>query len=68
MAHRILRMSELKTNIGLANSTIYDKLDPSSPRHDPTFPRSVSLGGRARGWLESEVDEWIEQQLEKRTA
>ncbi|EKO3436029.1 AlpA family phage regulatory protein [Vibrio fluvialis] len=30
------------------------------------FPESVSLGDRAVAWVESEVDEWMEECLEMR--
>jgi prophage regulatory protein len=29
-----------------------------------TFPRPVRLGGRAVGWLEAEVQEWLQRQIE----
>ncbi len=28
-----------------------------------TFPKTVSLGGRAVVWVESEIEEWMEQRL-----
>jgi prophage regulatory protein len=31
-----------------------------------TFPRPIPLGERAVGWLESEMDSWIEACLRKR--
>ena len=30
------------------------------------FPKSISLGGRAVGWVESEVFEWVNQRIEER--
>ncbi len=29
-----------------------------------TFPKPVSLGGRAVGWIEAEVQRWLEQRIE----
>ncbi|HSE87586.1 MAG TPA: AlpA family phage regulatory protein, partial [Candidatus Binatia bacterium] len=29
-----------------------------------TFPRPVSLGGRAVGWLEAEVQQWLQRRIE----
>lgn len=56
----IIRMSELKLRLKLSKSTIHDRLDPNSPRHDNNFPRPISLGGeRAVGWIEAEVDEYL---------
>jgi prophage regulatory protein len=28
-----------------------------------SFPRPISLGGRAVGWIETEVEEWLAQQI-----
>jgi prophage regulatory protein len=29
-----------------------------------TFPKPVSLGGRAVGWLEAEVQQWLQRRIE----
>jgi len=31
---------------------------------EPRFPKPVSLGGRAVGWVEAEIDDWLNQQIE----
>lgn len=59
----ILRRKQLEARTGLSRSTIYDKLNPLSPRHDPTFPTQISLGPDAVGWIESEVTAWIESRI-----
>lgn len=56
---RILRMRRVTEKIGLGRSAIYDRMDQRSPRYDPTFPKSVSLGGRSIGFVEAEVDAWL---------
>ena len=58
MATVILRLPSIKTRTGLSRSTIYLRISEGS------FPRSISLGGRAVGWIEAEIDEWLEQQIE----
>jgi len=55
----ILRRRQLQARIGLGRSSIYDKLNPKSKNHDPTFPRMVSLGARSVGWYAHEVDAWL---------
>lgn len=30
---------------------------------DKTFPNKISLGARAVGWLQSDIDEWIEGRI-----
>ena len=53
-----VRMPEVISRTGLSRSHIY-KLQSSG-----TFPKSISLcGGRAVGWLDSEIDEWMEYRI-----
>lgn len=53
-----VRMPELISRTGLSRSHIY-KLQSSG-----SFPKSISLcGGRAVGWLDSEIDEWMEYRI-----
>lgn len=63
---RILRIKQLSTIIGLARSTIYDRLNPNSPRHDPSFPKPIRLGMTSVGWLQTEVDQWIQSKVSER--
>lgn len=56
---KILRMSSVVNKIGVARSTIYDWINPKSPRYDATFPKQRRLGIQSVGWLESELDEWL---------
>lgn len=58
---QILRLNQVCSRLGIARSTVYDKLSPTSPRHDKTFPRPIKLGLSAVGWLESSIEEWVHQ-------
>lgn len=58
MTHTILRLPAVKTSTGLSRSTIYMRVSQG------TFPKPVSLGGRAVGWLEAEIQEWLERRIE----
>jgi prophage regulatory protein len=57
---RILRLRDVKAKTGQATSTIYAAMTEGK------FPRPIPLGERTVGWLESEVDGWIEACLRKR--
>lgn len=63
----IIRRKEVERRLSISRSTIYDRLDPKSPRHDPAFPKPITLGGASRsiGWLESEVDDYIAALVEQ---
>lgn len=56
---KILRLPAVVKKIGMARATIYDWINPKSPRYDPTFPRQILLGKKSVGWLESELDQWL---------
>ncbi|KMQ76391.1 helix-turn-helix transcriptional regulator [Marinobacter subterrani] len=52
---RVLRIEEVRAKTGLAKSTIYKYADRG------IFPRPIPLGGRAVGWIDSEVHEWLQE-------
>jgi prophage regulatory protein len=57
MADSILRLPAVKTRTGLSRSTIYLRVSQG------TFPRPVSLGGRAVGWVEEEIQSWLAERI-----
>ena len=57
---RIIRLKEVINSTGLARSTIYKYIG------EGTFPKSVSLGARCVGWVDTEVQEWILARIEER--
>lgn len=59
MSNVILRLPAVKARTGLSRSTIYLRVS------DGSFPRPVSLGARAVGWIESDVEGWICRRIEQ---
>ena len=57
-AHRIIRLPEVISKTGLSRSTIYLRVSRNE------FPKPVNLGGRAVGWIEAEIQEWLHLQIE----
>lgn len=57
---RIIRLTEVLANTGLARSTVYKYVA------DGSFPKPISLGDRAVGWVENEVQEWVLARIEER--
>jgi prophage regulatory protein len=51
--HSVLRLKDVTRRVGLQRASIYRGIAKG------TFPRPISLGIRARGWLESEINAWI---------
>lgn len=58
-ALRILRLKHVQERLGLGRSTIYDRINPKSLRYDSTFPKPISLGGAAVGWIDADINNWI---------
>lgn len=58
---RVIRMKRLSELLSVSRSTLYDWLNPSSPRYDSEFPRPVRLSakGIAVGWLLDDVMRWL---------
>lgn len=66
---RVLRKKDLAKKLSCSESTIDNRLNPSSRWHDETFPRPVPLGAggsrsSAKGWIEYVIDEWLESRME----
>ncbi len=59
MVDTILRLPAVKARTGLARSTIYLRVKQG------TFPKPISLGARAVGWIERELDQWLAQQIKQ---
>jgi prophage regulatory protein len=57
MSNRILRLPAVKAKTGLSRSTIYALVALG------TFPAALILGPNTVGWLEADVEAWIEKQI-----
>jgi len=57
---RFLKLKEVMQKTALSRPAIYRKMN------EDQFPQSISLGDRAVAWIESEVEEWMEDVLEVR--
>ncbi|MEN8260866.1 MAG: AlpA family transcriptional regulator [Pseudomonadota bacterium] len=58
-APTFLRRRQVEARTGLSRSTIYERIKAG------TFPSPVSLGAKAVGWIESEIDAWACAQVRK---
>ncbi|EDW2284004.1 TPA: AlpA family transcriptional regulator [Salmonella enterica] len=57
---RLLRMSEVISLTGLPKSTIYLKIK------NKEFPNQVPIGTRSVAWVEEEINDWIEKNIQNR--
>lgn len=56
---RIIRLPEVMERTGIKRSSIYTQIK------EGTFPEQINLGARSVGWLESEIDAWVCDQVSK---
>lgn len=56
---RILRLPKVIDKTGLPRASIYLKISQGS------FPHPIPLGTRAVGWIESDIEQWIAEQIER---
>tara|TARA_B100000886_G_C20257908_1_gene421595 strand:- start:328 stop:531 length:204 start_codon:yes stop_codon:yes gene_type:complete len=57
MSKFILRLPAVIRKTGLSKSTIYFKMSLDE------FPRPIRLGARSVGWLEADIDHWLEARI-----
>lgn len=57
---QVLRIKEVMQKVGRSRSGVYSMVQ------EKKFPPPFKLGGsRASGWIKSEVDEWLVEQIKK---
>ncbi|CAD2256898.1 AlpA family transcriptional regulator [Xanthomonas arboricola] len=56
---RLLRLRDVLERVGMSKSTLYGRI------RDKTFPQPLHLG-TSSVWVESEVADWINQQIAQR--
>ena len=59
---RVLRLKEVTRRTGRSRSSIYDDIA------DDKFPGPIPLGPRAVGWLEDEIEDWLDARIAERDA
>lgn len=57
MSQTIIRLPSVTARTSLSRSTLYLKIQQG------TFPKNISLGERSTGWIESEVQAWIDSRI-----
>jgi prophage regulatory protein len=55
--HSVIRLPGVVAKTGLSRSSIYAAIGKNQ------FPTSIPLGARAVGWLESDIDAWLESRI-----
>jgi prophage regulatory protein len=53
----IIRKRDLLKKVGCGNTTLYEWLKKD-------FPKPIRLGSNSVGWLESEIDAWLQSRID----
>ena len=57
MAHKILRLPDVLQRCGLSRSSLYSQVAEGE------FPKPVKISTRSVGWVESDLDDWIQDRI-----
>ncbi|RIH72850.1 AlpA family transcriptional regulator [Vibrio splendidus] len=57
MSQRIIRLPEVIQKTGLSRSSIYLRMSKQE------FPKSISIGDRAVGWIEDDINSWVDARI-----
>ncbi|TMU20378.1 AlpA family transcriptional regulator [Halomonas sp. ATBC28] len=60
MSMKLIRIKDVMDRTGLARSTVYKYINLGQ------FPQPIKLGTRAVAWVESEIETWICESIERR--
>jgi len=61
MPESFIRLKKVEDRTGLKKSMVYDLMKKKE------FPKSIKIGDRAVAWIESEVDQWIQNKIKEIT-
>ena len=56
----VLRRPKVEKQVGLSRSTIYSLMQQG------LFPHPIPLGPRSKGWLSSEISQWMDERIRQR--
>ena len=57
MSNKMLRLRAVQDWTGLSRSTIYAMMQRGE------FPKNITLGARAVGWLDADIQAWIDSRI-----
>lgn len=57
MITNLLRLPAVKARTGLSRSSIYLRIS------EGRFPANISLEGRSVGWIEAEINDWVNSRI-----
>ena len=62
----IIRKYRVPQKLGISRATLDLWLNPKSRYFDPTLPSQISLGKNSAGFLEQDLDAWLDARMSER--
>jgi prophage regulatory protein len=59
MQHRFIKLTEVRQKTGLSKTYIYQKIKENA------FPKQIPIDTRTVMWLESDIQQWMEDKINK---
>ena len=59
-APNILRVKQVAERLSISSALVWYKTNPKSRHYDPAFPKPFKVSASVTGWLEREVNTYIE--------
>ena len=57
---KILRLKQVTEKVGVGKTTIYRWINANQ------FPKPINLSSSSVGWLEADINDWIQSKVESR--
>lgn len=62
---RMICLRQLIEMLGISRSSVYEKINPKSPRYDASFPRPIKLGQASIRFELQAVERWLQLRIEQ---
>ena len=65
---QVLRVKQVAECLGLSVNSVWKKCNANSHLYDPNFPKPFKISANATGWLQSEINDYIQYKTNQRKA
>ncbi|VEE09169.1 helix-turn-helix transcriptional regulator [Neisseria animalis] len=62
----LLRVWEVAERLSISTAAVWYKTNPNNRRYDPDFPKPIKVSSNVTGWIEQELNNYIEMLADKR--
>ena len=62
----LIRVKELAARLSVSTATIWNMTNPKSRHYNPDFPKPIKVSANATGWLQSELEGYLQKLADNR--